>query len=89
MYIIPIETPRNKNLNFIEETILKLINIDDSLKNDVVRLSKMLGFYNKKTTDDKTKIISLILRKIKDLRIDDEKDKANTEVTAYQFYQEA
>jgi len=89
VYRIPIEISRNKDLNFIEETILKLIQIDDSLKNDVVRLSKMLGFYNEKSTDDKTKIISLILRKIKDLRIDDEAEKANTEVTVYQFYQEA
>ena len=89
VYRIPIETSRNKDLNFIEETILKLIQIDDSLKNDVVRLSKMLGFYNEKSTEDKTKIISLILRKIKDLRIDDEAEKANTEVTIYQFYQEA
>ena len=88
VYKIPIETSRNKNLNFIEETILKLIQIDDSLKNDVIRLSRMLGFYNEKPTDDKTKIISLILRKIKDLRIDDEAEKANTEVTIYQFYQE-
>lgn len=89
VYRIPIETSRNKDLNFIEETILKLIQIDDSFKNDVVRLSKMLGFYNEKPTEDKTKIISLILRKIKDLRIDDEAEKANTEVTIYQFYQDA
>jgi len=89
VYKIPIETSRNKDLNFIEETILKLIQIDDSLKDDVVRLSKMLGFYNEKSTDDKTKIISLVLRKIKDLRIDDEVEKSNTEVTVYQFYQEA
>lgn len=89
VYKIPIETSRNKDLNFIEETILKLIQIDDSLRNDVMQLSKMLGFYDEKSTDDKTKIISLILTKLKNLRIDDEEDKDNTEVTIYQFYQEA
>jgi len=89
MYKIPIETSKNKEFNFIEETILKLIQIDNSLKEDVVRLSKMLGFYNENPINDKTKIISLILTKIKDLRIDTEKDEPNTEVLVYQFYQEA
>jgi len=88
MYKIPIEKSRENRLNFIEETILKLIQIDNSLKDDVSRLSKMLGFYNEKKTSDKTKIINLILTKLKDLRID-YKEEHNTEVEVYQFYQEA
>jgi hypothetical protein len=89
MYKIPIEKSKENKLNFIEETILKLIQIDNSLKNDVNRLSKMLGFYNEEKTDDKTKIISLILTKLKDLRIEDNEEKDETEVEIYQFYQEA
>ncbi len=96
VYKIPIETSRDKKLNFIEETILKLIQVDESLKNDIDRLSEMLGFCkkddNKKCIEDdsdRRKIIKLILQKIKDLRIDDEEKENNTEVTIYQFYQEA
>jgi len=89
MYKVPIETSKNKDLNFIEKTILKLIQVDDSLKNDTIRLSKMLGFYSEKKPEDKTKIISLILTKIKDLRIDEMEDEDNSEVTIYHFYQEA
>lgn len=89
MYKIPIEKSKENRLNFIEETILKLIQIDSSLKDDVVRLSKMLGFYNEEKANDKTKIISLIVTKLKDLRIDDIDEKDKTEVEVYQFYQEA
>jgi len=89
VYKIPIETSKNKSLNFIEETILKLIKVDDSLRTDVERLSKMLGFHSENPSNDKTKIIRLILTKIRNLRIDEIENENNTEVTVYQFYQEA
>lgn len=88
MYKIPIEISKNKTLNFIEETILKLIHVDESLKNDVIRLSKMIGFHSETKAEDKTKIVQLIVNKLKDLRIEDN-DENNSEVTIYQFYQEA
>ncbi|MEL0649926.1 hypothetical protein V6246_00745 [Algibacter sp. TI.3.09] len=89
-YQIPIETSRNKELNFIEKTVLKLIQLDDSLKHDTIRLSNRLGFFSDNEADDKTKIVSLILKKLKDLRIDSiENDDEKTEVKVYQFYQEA
>jgi hypothetical protein len=90
VYQIPIEITKNKDLNFIEKTVLKLIQLDNSLKYDAIRLSKQLGFYSDNKADDKTKIISLILKKLKDLRIDSiENDDEKTEVKVYQFYQEA
>jgi len=90
VYKIPIEIDREKKLNFIEETVLKLINVDDSLKSDIVRLSKLIGFYSEKKEEDKTKIVKLIVEKIKNLRLDEvSAEKQNTEVKIYQFYQEA
>jgi len=88
MYKIPIEVSKDKTLNFIEETILKLIHVDESLKDDAQRLSQMIGFYSETNTEDKTKIVQLILKKLKDLRIEDN-DENSSEVTIYQFYQEA
>jgi hypothetical protein len=88
VYKIPIEISRDKELNFIEETIWKLIQVDDSLKHNAIRLSKMLGFYSETKTEDKTKIIQLILNKLKDLRIEDNNEDSS-KVIIYQFYQEA
>jgi len=88
VYKVPIEISRDKKLNFIEETIMKLIQVDDSLKYNAMRLSKILGFYSETKTEDKTKIIQLILNKLKDLRIEDNNEDSS-EVIIYQFYQEA
>jgi len=54
VYKVPIEVSKNRTLNFIEETVLKLIQIDQSLKQDIQRLSKMIGFYSEKKDEDKT-----------------------------------
>jgi hypothetical protein len=89
VYKIPIEVQRNRNLNFIEETILKLICIDESLKQDIQRLSKMIGFYSEKKDEDKTKIVKLIVSKLKDLKLEDHIQENKDEVIVYQFYQEA
>lgn len=89
LYKIPIEVSKNRTLNFIEETILKLIHIDDSLKQDLPRLSKMIGFYDEDKNKDKTKIVKLIVSKLKDLRLDDNVQENKSEVIIYQFYQEA
>lgn len=89
VYKIPIEISKNRTLNFIEETILKLIHIDKSLKQDIERLSKMIGFYSEKKDEDKTKIVKLIVSKLKDLRLDDNVQDNKSEVVIYQFYQEA
>jgi len=89
VYKIPIEVSKNKTLNFIEETILKLIQIDDGLKYDIQRLSKMIGFYSEKKDEDKTKIVKLIVSKLKDLRLESNTEEDKSEVIVYQFYQEA
>lgn len=89
VYKIPIEVSKNRNLNFIEETILKLIQIDESLKQDIQRLSKMIGFFSEKKDEDKTKIVKLIVSKLKDLRLEDNTEENKNEVIVYQFYQEA
>ena len=89
VYKIPIEVSKNRALNFIEETILKLIQIDESLKQDIDRLSKMIGFYSEKKEEDKTKIVKLIVSKLKDLRLEDNAEENKNEVIVYQFYQEA
>jgi len=89
VYKIPIEVSKNRTLNFIEETILKLIQIDESLKQDIQRLSKMIGFYSEKKEEDKTKIVKLIVSKLKDLRIEENTKENKNEVIVYQFYQEA
>jgi len=89
IYKIPIEVSRNKNLNFIEETVLKLIQIDNTLKDDITRLSKMIGFYSEKKDNDKTKIVNLIVNKLKDLKMfNTYQDEENNEVIVYQFYRE-
>ena len=89
VYKIPIEVSKNRALNFIEETILKLIQIDESLKQDIQRLSKMIGFFSEKKDEDKTKIVKLIVSKLKDLRLEDNTEENKNEVMVYQFYQEA
>ncbi len=89
VYKIPIEISKNRNLNFVEETILKLIQVDESLKQDIKRLSKMIGFYSEKKDEDKTKIVKLIVSKIKDLRLENNTEEDKNEVIVYQFYQEA
>ena len=89
VYKIPIEISKAKSLNFIEETILKLIQIDDSLKQDILRVSRMIGFYSENKEEDRTKIVELIVSKLKDLRLDDDVQENKSEVIVYQFYQEA
>jgi hypothetical protein len=98
LYKVPIKTKKNAQLNFIEQTILKLINIDDSLRDNIDKLSEMLGFFKKDengeiTKDsDKREIIKLMLKKISQLNpeyIEKEDDEKNIEVNIYQFYQEA
>ena len=89
VYKIPIEVSKNRTLNFIEETILELIHIDESLKQDIQRLSKMIGFYSEKKEEDKTEIVKLIVSKLKELRLDDNVQENKSEVIIYQFYQEA
>jgi len=89
VYKVPIEVSKNRTLNFIEETILKLIQIDESLKQDIQRLSKMIGFCSEKKDEDKTKIVKLIVSKLKDLRLDKNTEEEKSEVIVYQFYQEA
>lgn len=89
VYKIPIEVSKNRTLNFIEETILKLIHIDENLKQNVKKLSEMLGFYSDNKEEDRTKIVELIVSKLKDLRLDDDVQENKSEVIVYQFYQEA
>ena len=89
VYKIPIEISKAKSLNFIEETILKLIQIDDSLKQDILRVSRMIGFYSENKEEDRTKIVELIVSKLKDLRLDDDVQENKSEVIVYQFYQVA
>jgi hypothetical protein len=89
VYKVPIEVSKNRTLNFIEETVLKLIQIDESLKQDIQRLSKMIGFYSEKKDEDKTKIVKLIVSKLKDLRFENDTEEDKNEVIVYQFYQEA
>jgi hypothetical protein len=89
VYKVPIEVSKNRTLNFIEETVLKLIQIDESLKQDIQRLSKMIGFYSEKKDEDKTKIVKLIVSKLKDLRFENDTEEDKSEVVVYQFYQEA
>ncbi len=82
IYKVPIETSRGKKLNFLEETILELTNLDDSLLNDINRLSSLLGFENKD-------IIRSVIKRLKDLNLDYNKDIEDSEVSIYIFYQEA
>lgn len=85
MYRINISISKERSFNFIEQTIIKLIQEDDSLKDEKI-LSKKLGFYSQDKTKDKTELIKFILSKIKDYKI----EHGNSECTkVYQFYQEA
>ena len=83
IYKVPIETLRGEKLNFLEDTILELTNLDKSLLNDINRLSSLLGFENRD-------IIRSVLKRLKDLNLSDyDKDIGNSEVSVYIFYQEA
>lgn len=83
IYKVPIETLRGKKLNFLEDTILELTNLDKSLLNDINRLSSLLGFENRD-------IIRSVLKRLKDLNLSDyDKDIGDSEVSVYIFYQEA
>jgi len=92
VYKVPIVAKKNSELNFIEQTILELFELDSTLRDDSKRLSKMLGFYSEEKEKDKTNIIELILNKLKDIEksslLKNEED-INQEVVIYQFYQEA
>lgn len=89
IYKVAITFKKNQQLNFLEETIAKLIAIDPSLKSDDLRLSKMLGFYSKNIAEDRTEIVSLVLRRIKDMRVPIDDFEDDTKVTVLQFYREA
>jgi hypothetical protein len=82
IYKVSIETSREKKLNFLEETILELTNLDESLLNDINRLSFLLGFENRD-------IIHSVLKRLKDLNLSDyDKDIGDSKVNVYIFYQE-
>lgn len=83
IYKVSIETSRGKKLNFLEETILELTNLDKSLLNDINRLSSLLGFENKD-------IIRSVMKRLKDLNLSDyDENIGDSEVNVYIFYQEA
>ena len=91
VYSVPIKVRKGSQLNFIEKTVLELIQIDDSLKNNIERLSSTLGFFSHNKKEDKTEILKLILKKIDSLSIEvikNELDEKNVDVNIYQFYQE-
>lgn len=91
VYSVPIKVKKGSQLNFIEKTVLELIQIDNSLKNDIERLSSILGFFSHDKKEDKTEILELILKKIDSLRleeIENELDEKDVDVNIYQFYQE-
>lgn len=91
VYSVPIKVKKGSQLNFIEKTVLELIQIDNSLKNDIERLSSILGFFSHDKKEDKTEILKLILKKIDSLRleeIENELDEKDVDVNIYQFYQE-
>ncbi len=87
LYKIVIETSKKRELNFIEETILKLIKEEPALREDIEQLSSILGLDNKKD------LIKLFLRKINDNRLseslnENENKEDATEFVVYQLYQE-
>lgn len=49
----------------------------------------MIGFYSENKIEDKTKIVKLIVTKLKDLRMDTLEQEENSEVIVCQFFQEA
>ena len=88
VYTVPIKVKKSGQLNFIERTVLELIQIDKTLKNNINKLSEMLGFFN----NDKIEILKLILKKIESLRLEDidlSLEEKNIDVNSYKFYQEA
>lgn len=92
VYNVPIKVKKSGQLNFIEKTVLELIQIDSSLKNDIKKLSDMLGFFSNDKKEDKTGILELILKKITSLKLEDienELKEENVDVNNYKFYQEA
>lgn len=95
IYKIPIKTKKGKQLNFIEKTILELIKVDNRLKDDIDKLSEILGFCKRDENGkiykegDKREIIKLMLIKIKQLKQENElDDEKNIDINIYQFYQE-
>lgn len=91
VYSVPIKVKKGSQLNFIEKTVLELIQIDNSLKNDIERLSSTLGFFSHDKKEDKTEILELILKKIDSLGLEviqNELDEKDVDVNIYQFYQE-
>lgn len=91
VYNVPIKVKKGGQLNFIEKTVLELIQIDSSLKNDIKKLSEMLGFFSNDKKEDKTGILELILKKITSLKLEDienELKEENVDVNNYKFYQE-
>lgn len=92
VYNIPIKVKKNGQLNFIERTVLELIQIDSSLKYDIKKLSEMLGFFSNDEKENRTEILELILKKITCLKLEDienELKEENLDVINYKFYQEA
>ena len=86
LYKVPIDTSRDRDINFLEETVLKLLETDKSLENNIERLSQMIGF------EDMQDIVNLVLKRLKHLKLsknDLQKDIPTNSVTVYVFYQEA
>lgn len=91
VYSVPIKVKKGSQLNFIERTVLELIQIDNNLKNDIKKLSTILGFFSHDKKEDKTEIVKLILKKIDSLRLEDiknELNEKNIDINICQFYQE-
>lgn len=88
IYKVAITSKKNQQLNFLEETINKLIVIDPDLRTDNKRLSKMLGFHSEIAEEDRTAIVDLVLKRIKDMKLTEDGTEEDTEVTVLQFYRE-
>lgn len=92
VYNVPIKVNKSGQLNFLEKTVLELIQIDKTLKNDIRKLSEILGFFSKDKKDDRTEILNLVLKKISCLGLEDINlaiEEETIDVNCYKFYQEA
>lgn len=89
MYMIPIRLKNNAKLNLIEDTVYKLVNLDEKLKHDPLEISKMLGFYDSDKSKDKTDIIKFILSKLSDYQLDEDGSNPRTEQKNFSFFQDA
>ena len=86
MYKIPVAISPESGLNFLERTIAKLIDTDNTLKDDYNKIPKLIGFYSDDKAANKTELVKFILSKLDNLSPYDYK-MPNIEI--FQFYQEA